>query len=143
MSDESRAELEQVVERLRAALRALFAGNADAVKALCSRRDDATAFLGMGGYEQGWAQFERRWEWAAGQFRGAGEHTYEVLSLVATSELACTAEIERTQIQRDGLDAPIELATRITHVFCREDDGWKLLHRHASRLNAQSPTDAR
>ena len=45
---------------------------ASAIKALYSHRDDVTAFFGWGGYEKGWAEVSRRWDWAAAQFQGGG-----------------------------------------------------------------------
>jgi hypothetical protein len=46
----------RAVERLEAAMNALMSGDANAIKALYSHRDDVTAFFGWGGYEKGWAE---------------------------------------------------------------------------------------
>jgi len=47
------------------------------------------------------------------------------------NELAYTVEIERYQAKVGGNDEPSDLALRVTCVYRREDDGWKLVHRHA------------
>lgn len=126
------------IEQMRDALRTLWSGGgAEQVRSLCSRRDDVSAFLGMGGYEQGWEQVERRWDWAGNLFQGGGPFSFENLSTIVTAEMACTVEIERIRVQLNGADAAADLANRVTQVFRREDGEWKLVHRHASRLEAQ------
>jgi hypothetical protein len=68
------------VERLEAAMNTLMSGDASAIKALYSHQDDVTAFFGWGGYEKGWADVSRRWDWAAEQFQGGGPVRYEHLT---------------------------------------------------------------
>ena len=128
----------RAIERMRAALRTLWSGGgAREVKELCSQKDDVSAFLGLGGYEQGWEQVSRRWDWAGQQFRGGGPFVFENLSTLVTADMACTTEIERIRVQLDGAEQQVDLANRVTQVFRREDGEWKLVHRHASRLEAQ------
>jgi hypothetical protein len=57
----------------------LVSGDARAIEALCSRRDDVTAFLGWGGHERGWEQVGEHWDWAGQQFKG-GPVTYQNLT---------------------------------------------------------------
>ena len=134
-----RADLTETIARMEAALQILWSGaGSEAVKALCSHEADVSAFLGMGAYEQGWEEVSRRWDWAAGVFRG-GSGTFQPISTIATETLACTTTIERLRVQVAGADSPTELANRVTQVFRREGETWRLVHRHASRLEAQTP----
>lgn len=139
MAEPDDAGAQQAIGRMQAALRTLWSGGgAEEVKALCSQRADVTAFLGMGGYEQGWEQVGRRWDWAGNMFHGGGPFSFENISTIVTAEMVCGTDIERITVRLGGADAPTELANRVTQVFRREDGEWKLVHRHASRLEAQA-----
>jgi ketosteroid isomerase-like protein len=122
------------VERLEAAMNTLMSGDASAIKALYSHRDDVTAFFGWGGYEKGWADVSRRWDWAAEQFRGGGPVTYQHLTATVAPGLTVTTHIETARVRLAGTDRPSEWSNRVTHVFRLEEGEWRLVHRHANRL---------
>jgi ketosteroid isomerase-like protein len=124
------------VARLRAAMAQAANGDISAITALYSHRSDSTSFYGWGGYEKGWEAVARRWDWAGQQFKG-GTVAYENITTVVTSELAYTTDIESFEARMAGMDAPTRWSNRVTHVFRLEDGEWRLLHRHANRLEAQ------
>jgi ketosteroid isomerase-like protein len=137
-------EIRDIEARFSTALDAMLHGDVAPLQALLSHSDDATAFLGWGGYEQGGAQIDARWDWAMAQFaalREQGRHIVarhvEQLSTVATADLAYTTSIERATFSEPGRAAPVEQALRLTHIYRREHEGWKLVHRHADRLAEQ------
>lgn len=119
--------------RLYAAMAEVANGNTAAIKALYSRSPDATSFYGWGGYEKGWEEVERRWAWAGDQFKG-GTVAYHHVTRIETDALAYTTDIETFEVLVAGMDKPTRWSNRVTHVFRREDDGWRLIHRHANRL---------
>ena len=127
----------QAIKRLHSAMNTLMAGDPSAIKALCSRRDDVTTFLGWGAYEQGWEQVSKRWDWAGEQFKGGGPVTYQNLTTVITSKVAYTTDIETIQARLEGASTPTRWSNRVTHIFRLEDGEWRLLHRHANRLESQ------
>jgi hypothetical protein len=92
----------RAVERLEAAMNTLMSGDASAIKALYSHRDDVTAFFGWGGYEQGWAEVSRRWDWAARQFQGGGPVRSEHLTALTAPGLAVTTHVESTRVRLAG-----------------------------------------
>ena len=106
------------------------------ITALYSRSDDATSFYGWGGYEKGWDAVSRRWDWAGRQFRG-GTVSYRNVTTVVTAELAYTTDIETFEVRVDGMDQPTRWSNRVTHIFRLEEDEWRLVHRHANRLEDQ------
>ena len=115
----------------------LISGDPSAIKTLCSHQDDVTAFLGWGGYEKGWEQVSKRWDWAGEQFKGGGPVTYQNLTTIITSGLAYTTDIESIRVRLDGTDTLTQWSNRVTHIFRVEDGGWRLVHRHANRLESQ------
>jgi hypothetical protein len=109
-------------------------GDATLWKQHVSRRGDATIMGGFGGYEQG-KEVGPRYDWAAAQFRPSGAVLkVERLAFAVSGDLAYTVTIERSQALVAGQAAPMPMALRVTHMFRKEDDQWKLLHRHADHL---------
>lgn len=133
MSD---ASIEAAIERLRMAMADVANGDTLAIKALYEHSNDVTSFYGWGGYEVGWTQVDKRWDWAGQQFKG-GTVSYEPLTRVASGELFYTTDIETFQVAMDGKTEPAAWSNRVTHIFRRTGDEWRLVHRHANRLEGQ------
>jgi len=128
--------LAEAIARLHAAMAKVANGDTSAIKALYAHSDDATSFYGWGGYEKGWEAVARRWDWAGRQFQG-GTVSYQSVSAVATGELAYTTDIETFTARMDGVERPVAWSNRVTHIFRRERGAWRLVHRHANRLEAR------
>jgi ketosteroid isomerase-like protein len=124
------------VARLHAAMAKVADGDTSAIRALYAHTGDATSFYGWGGYEKGWEAVARRWDWAGQQFKG-GTVAYEHVTIVVTAELAYTTDIETFKVRMAGMDQPTQWSNRVTHVFRLIDGEWRLLHRHANRLETQ------
>jgi ketosteroid isomerase-like protein len=122
--------------RLRAALADVANGDVAAIKALYAHDDDATSFYGWGGYEKGWDEVSRRWDWAATQF-GGGTVEHDNVSTVVGADLAFTTDIETFTVTRPGASEPVRWSNRVTHVFRLQEGRWRLLHRHANRLETR------
>jgi ketosteroid isomerase-like protein len=121
------------VGRLHAAMAKVANGDISAIKALYSHGDDVTSFYGWGGYEKGWAAVSTRWDWAGHQFKG-GSVSYENVTTFVSSELAYTTDIETFEARMEGMDRPTRWSNRVTHIFRLEEGEWRLVHRHANRL---------
>ncbi len=132
----SESSIEAAVERLRMAMADVANGDTRAIKALYEHSDEATSFYGWGGYEVGWTQVDKRWDWAGQQFKG-GTVSYEPLTRVASGELFYTTDIETFQVTMDGKAEPATWSNRVTHIFHRTGGEWRLIHRHANRLEGQ------
>ena len=118
-------------------------GDVSAIKALYSHSAQATSFFGWGGYERGGDAVEKRWDWAGRQFKG-GSVSYENLTTVVTQDMFLVTDIETYANQRmAGVAGVTGWSNRVTHVFRREGGEWRLVHRHANRLEAQYEPAAR
>ncbi|MGE0652671.1 MAG: nuclear transport factor 2 family protein [Alphaproteobacteria bacterium] len=112
-------------------------GDVSAIKALYSHAAEATSFYGWGGYEKGWDAVSKRWDWAAQQFQG-GSVSHETISQVLTPDMFYVTQIETFSRQRvAGVAGETGWSNRVTHVFARENGDWRLIHRHANRLETQ------
>jgi hypothetical protein len=101
---------------------------------------DVSIFGAFGGYEKGWAKVGPRNDWASGQFVDSGaKQNIEYVNKGASANLAFTISIERQVAQIKGQKAPTSRALRVTQIFRKEGDTWKLLHRHADPLVERLP----
>jgi ketosteroid isomerase-like protein len=136
-------DLRKTIEEYHRAEVAFQKGNPQPFKDLCSHAEDVTIVGGMGGVEKGWARVEKRYDWASSKFASDNdsEPKSEVISLVATPEMAYAVEVERSTVRMAASSEVRQLALRVTSVFRREDGQWKLVHRHADPLvNVQEPS---
>ena len=124
------------IKKLHAAMADVANGDTAAIKALYSHSDDATSFYGWGGYEKGWDAVATRWGWAGQQFKG-GSVSYRNVTTAIADTLAFTTDIESFKVKVAGMDQPTEWSNRVTHIFRLEGGEWRLLHRHANRLEQQ------
>ena len=123
-----------------AAQRELQNGDAAAYKAIWSHSDDVTLIGGFGGgIEKGWANVSRRIDWVASQF-SKGTNTIERLVARSDGKLGYVVQRESLRFQVPGQPAESTRDYRVTMVFVREAEGWRLAHRHAdSQLVKQPP----
>lgn len=137
------ASVDAATAQLHMAMTKVANGDVSAIKSLYSHADDATSFYGWGGYEKGWEAVSRRWDWAGSQFRG-GTVRHETISSVITSEMFYVTQIETYENQSvANVDGKTGWSNRVTHVFRREAGEWRLVHRHANRLEAQFEPSAK
>jgi len=124
------------IERLHRAMAKVANGDVSGIKALYSHSADATSFYGWGGFEKGWDEVSARWDWAGQQFKG-GAVSYRNVTTVVADQLAYTTDIETFTVRVAGMEHETHWSNRVTHIFRHEDGEWRLLHRHANRLEEQ------
>ena len=135
--------VQTAIAQLHAAMAKVANGDVSAIKSLYSHTDDATSFYGWGGYEMGWEAVSRRWDWAGSQFKG-GTVRHETISTVVTPEMFYVTQIETYENQSvANVEGKTGWSNRVTHVFRREANEWRLVHRHANRLEAQFEPSAK
>lgn len=133
--------LDVAIAEMRTATRSLINGQPEAWLAGCSHRPDAVLFGGWGGHERGWDELAPRYAWAAARYT-SGDMIFEELSRFVSGDLACTVHYERMQARLTGMDRAAPIALRVTHIYRHEEDGWKLVHRHADALLDLLPPEA-
>ena len=140
---ELKASVDAAIARLHAAMAKVANGDVSDIKRLYSHSADATSFYGWGGYEKGEEAVSRRWDWAGQQFKG-GTARHENITTVITPEMFYLTDIETFENQRvAGVEGLTGWSNRVTHIFRREQGKWRLVHRHANRLEAQHEPSAR
>jgi len=111
------------------------AGRAAAFQDLYAHSDDVTIFGALGGHEHGWDIVGPRLAWAAAQFEpnqgAATDRT--VLNAHFGADVGYVVTLEGIA-GSTLVDGARRGTLRVTHVFRREPDGWKIVHRHADPL---------
>jgi ketosteroid isomerase-like protein len=127
----SSADFDEVMAQSRAALDQIAKGSPDGYKALYSVGEDITLGNPFGGFGRGTAAVYEQIERAASHYRDGETTSFETVSQFVGADVAYTVEIERFKAKVGGQRETSDLALRVTCIYRREDDGWKLVHRHA------------
>jgi ketosteroid isomerase-like protein len=128
------SDLNDLRERYRRSLEAFIRGDPEPQKGLWSRRDDITLANPLGPPAKGYDRVCAVMDIAAAQIREGDGMTLETISFVETPGLAYELSIQRGRMRLGDADEMAPVALRVTSIFRREDDGWKLVHRHADPL---------
>jgi len=95
--------------------------------------EDATLFGAWGPIEQGSQALFDTFRWVGGRYAGDRppvNATVEHNVIASSGDLAYTVGFERGPVRVDG-GREQEMDIRVTHIYRRTDQGWKLIHRHA------------
>ena len=115
-------------------------GKPAAFKALWSHADDITLSGGFGGtIEKGWDQISRRLDWVGTQFSN-GTNTIERVSAQSSGNLGYVVQLEHIKFKVPGQETESTRDYRVTMLFRREPEGWRIIHRQAdSQMVKQAP----
>ncbi len=128
-----------MLARMDAAQVELQNGRPAAFKALWSHADDVTLSGGFGGtIEKGWEQISRRLDWVGTQF-SAGSNTIERLVANEGGDFAYVVQIEHIRFRVPGQAEESRRDYRVTMVFRREAEGWRIVHRQADSQMTKQP----
>lgn len=127
------------IAKLEAAEHEFAQGRPAAFKALWSHSDDVTICGAFGGIESGWNNVAARLDWASSQF-SEGRRTREEVRSALGTDFAYLVQTEHIQFRVPGRAEQSTLELRVTMVFRRQEDGWRIVHRQAdSQKNTQLP----
>jgi len=68
--------------------------------------------------------------------------TFEVISSYETSDLAYEVGIQDGRMKFGDSTDMVPVSLRVTTIFRREYDGWKLVHGHADPITQQRPPES-
>jgi uncharacterized protein (TIGR02246 family) len=131
-------DFDRAVETYRQALGALLTGDPSHVADLFSRRDDVTLANPLGPPRRGRADVEKAITEAAAHFTDGSVRCEEV-SRYSTPELGYVVQLERAELQLAGQDDMSASTLRVTMIFRREGDAWRVAHRHADPITTPQP----
>jgi ketosteroid isomerase-like protein len=127
MTTDTEAFLADVMPRWRAADLALHDGDPTPRFSLWSHADPVTLF-GAARTAIGWADVEAVFELLGEEFSDCTHADIELVAAGPSGDLAYTVTYEHTSTSVRG--EPRTYTLRSTQVYRREDDVWKVVHRH-------------
>ena len=110
-----------------AALNRMANGDASPMSGICSHGSTITTMHPIGGREVGWDQVQAPWGQVA-QLAAEGKVDLKDQVLQVVGDVAWESGVESGQFTLAGEHVAIE--HRVTNIYQRETDGWKLVHHH-------------
>ena len=124
------------VEVARQALGSMAKGDPGPITSLWSQRDDVVLANPLGPPIVGFPLVAAETARVASMFVGGEPPEFDEITRWASDDLGYVLAIEHAKVQRAGSDELVSMELRVTTVFRREDDGWRLCLRHADRVTA-------
>ena len=134
-------DFDAVVAQTRRALVAFTQGDSSGMKSLFSRSDDAVLANPLGPPARGWGAVEEAADRAVAFLRD-GTCEFEEMARQVTSDLGYVFQIERTVAKVGDSDELRRITLRVTMIYRREDDGWRIVHRQADPIMTPRPVDS-
>jgi ketosteroid isomerase-like protein len=134
-------DFEQFMKQREEAANSYISGEAAPLREIVTHHSPATFFGPPGGHRQGaeavWSQYEHD----AAFFEHGSEGHFEILHMAASDGLAYWVGFQRATAHLRGKPDPVPFNLRVTELFRREGDSWKLIHRHADALISEPETN--
>lgn len=111
------------------------------MKALFSTEDDVILANPLGPPNRGRHAVEEGTDRAAALVRD-GTCEIDELARYANDDLGYVFHIERAQFKVGGSDELYRTALRVTMIYRREKDGWKIVHRQADPIMTPRPIES-
>ena len=131
------SDLDELKDQYRRSLEAFIQGDPERQKRLWSRQDDVTLANPLGPPAKGLQRVFETLDRAAAVVREGERLTVDVISSYETADLAYEVVIERGTMRLGNLPDKVSVALRVTTIFRRDEDGWRLVHRHADPITGQ------
>src|SRR5512145_1635105 len=122
-------KLAEALEQVRLALAAMGSGDPEPYIKCWAESDDVTLFGALGPIDRGFRRLAKTFRWVGSRFR-KGHLVPEHSVVFSSGDLAYTVGFERGEVTVDD-GPPRPMTIRVTHIYRRFGDTWRLVHRHA------------
>ena len=102
----------------------------------------ATLANPLGPPVRGWEAVRDASVRAATQVADGEAFSVESISTYATTDLAYELEIHRFRAKIGGADELAPISIRVTTIYRREDEGWRVVHRHADPITGERSVES-
>jgi ketosteroid isomerase-like protein len=107
--------------------------------ALLSKRDDVVLANPLGPPIVGFASVAAEVERVASMFVDGEPTVFDEVTRWASDDLGYVVAIEHASVKRSESDRFVPMDLRVTTIFRRESDGWRVCVRHADRVTDPQP----
>ena len=133
MNEDVPTDFAAFMKEREAAARAFVNGDFAPSHPLLATAAPATFFDPWGACHEGPQPVLECYERNASLF-ASGSCAFQTLQLAASGTIGYWVFIQRGTLQLKGATEAIPGTLRVTEIFRREEGGWKLVHRHADRI---------
>ena len=141
-------DLDAAINAFRDALRSYVRGDPAPAMGFFSVRDDVTLANPLGPPLRGPSAVMDGGVGGAESFRDGGplhfadvSTTFEEISRYVSEDLGYVVQIERHEGRLADREDEIAIALRVTLIFRREENAWKIVHRHADPITTPRSID--
>ena len=106
-------------------------GQVDQRLELWSHDDPVSVFAALGPSRSGWDELEPMFRSVADRLSDGDDLQFDLTTYDVSGDMAWTAGFLRFTVSLDGAP-PRPMVLRITHVYRRENGGWKIAHEHSN-----------
>jgi ketosteroid isomerase-like protein len=128
-----KSQVEHLIRLSQLSNAALLRGDADTYAALAPLSSDFTLMSPFGGTPSRGAEYTPERMAAMGRFFRNGTLQVEMVESYGSQDMVVLALIEHAHVEVGGLPAQ-DWNLRVTLVYRRDGNGWRLVHRHADPL---------
>jgi ketosteroid isomerase-like protein len=130
-------EVRAASDKFYAALNRMLNGDAGSLADIWSHSATVTTMHPIGGREVGWDKVRKTWDRVA-HLAKAGKVRLNGQFIQVAGDVAYELGVERGQFKLGG--KKVTIADRVTNIYRREADDWKIVHHHTDI--AQAAIDA-
>jgi ketosteroid isomerase-like protein len=135
------ADLEELLRLTEPAATAFVNGDPVPYQELFAHNDEVTLTGPFGGEPgRGWTNLAPRMARAAALFKD-GTTRLDLVHAMIEGDLACLVMVERSTAKLGGRDEVEDWVLRVTQVYRKIDDRWRVIHRHADPLVLKRTTE--
>lgn len=122
------------MEQRRLAAQGYVDGRIQSLAEMLTHGSPATFFGPAGGRVDGPKEVLAEYERGSKEFEPGGSSELRIVHMSVDEHLAYWVGFQRATVNLRDREAPVQMDLRITELFRREKQAWKLFHRHADML---------
>jgi ketosteroid isomerase-like protein len=131
---------DDAIEAFRRALEPYMKGDAEPVLDLISRAEDVTLANPLGPPTRGPENVRIAASHGAAMLRDGSVRGFDEVVRYSTPDLGYVVQLERTQARFEDTGTTMNpIALRVTMIFRREGETWRVVHRHADPITTSRP----
>lgn len=134
--------LDDAIEASHRALAAIIRGDLEPFMALYSDADDITIGNPFGPFAIGRDATRAAGTRAASNYRDGEIVGFDRIATHEADTLACVVEVERFSVRLANATEQASVALRVTSLYRRDADGWRLVHRHGDPITSVQPAQS-